>query len=200
VLNFWLCGLLKSADDDEISGDHAFASTRGYGPDTVLFNPDIPSEPVQVAIHWDLERKQVELEVPEEVAAESGQQGLAPADLALKAESAPDLASPNEKIRYRFEIENNGPADAQRVVFSVALGGAELIGAETSQGECTAGGDAVSCRLGELDEDDTADVTLGLMPRVAGTLNSTASVSSASPDPDMSNNLKNVAVRVEPRE
>jgi hypothetical protein len=194
VLDFWLCGRMASPDDDEMSGEHAFSSTSNDIDQ--LYNG-----PTQVHIAWKLERTQVELEEPEEPEDEPArQQALVPADLALKAESAPDLAAPGEKISYRFEIENKGPADAQGVVFSLALGGVEWIQQDTSQGECTAGGDSVSCRLGELEEDDTAHVTLRLMPRVAGVLDSTANVSSASPDPDMSNNLENLAVRVQPRE
>jgi len=79
------------------------------------------------------------------------------------------------------------------------LGSAEWIRADTSQGECTGGGNTVSCKLGELEKDDTADVTLRLMPRVAGILSSTANVSSASPDPDISNNLKTLDVRIQPQ-
>ena len=202
VLEFWLCGRLNSPDDDEISGEHAFSSTHGYSPSTVLFNPDIPIDPAQINIVWKLERKQVEMEepeVPDEEPADTPQQALAPADLALKNDSAPDEATQGEKISYQFEIENKGPADAQGVMFTIALGSADLIEADASQGECTGGGDTVSCSLGELEEGDTADVTLRLMPRVAGMLSSTANVSSASPDPDMSNNLENVAVRIQPQ-
>jgi hypothetical protein len=195
VLNFWLCGRLKSADDDEMSGEHAFSSTSN---DIDLLR----SGPTQVSIVWELERKQVEQEEMEEPVEEPArQQGLAPADLALKADFVPDLAALGEKISYQFAIENKGPADARGVMFVIALGSsAALIRADSSQGECTAGGDSVSCKLGELEKDDTADVTLHLMPRVSGTLDSTANVSSTSPDPDMSNNLENVTVRIQPRE
>jgi hypothetical protein len=193
VLNFWLCGRLASPDDDEMSGEHAFSSSSSNIDQLI-------SGPTQVNIVWKLERKQVELEEPQEEPAEGQQHGLLPADLALKADSVPDLAALGEKVSYRFEIENKGPADAQGVVFTIALGNADWLKADTSQGECTAGGDSVSCRLGELEEDETADVTLRLMPRVAGILDSTASVSSTSPDPDMGNNLENVTVQIQPRE
>jgi hypothetical protein len=65
VLNFWLCGRLSSPDDDEMSGEHAFSSTR-YAPATVTFTPDIPLDPAQIHITWKLERRQVELAEPEE--------------------------------------------------------------------------------------------------------------------------------------
>jgi hypothetical protein len=121
---------------------------------------------------------------------------LAPADLVLKPELAPDTAKRGEKISYKFKIENKGPADAQGVIFTIGLGNAELLEANASQGECTRTGTRVTCRLGALKADDTADVTLLLMPRVAGVLRITARVYSASPDPDMSNNVENVTVRV----
>jgi len=52
----------------------------------------------------------------------------------------------------------------------------------------------------KLEEDETADVTLRLISRAPGVLSSTASVSSTSPDPDMTNNEENVLVRVQPKE
>ncbi len=50
VLDFWLCGQLKSPDDNEMSGEHAFSS----------FSNDIDqlySGPTQVNISWKLKRK-----------------------------------------------------------------------------------------------------------------------------------------------
>lgn len=131
--------------------------------------------------------------------ARTPQTALTPADLVLRAESAPDKARRGEKIGYKFEIKNKGPADAQGVIFTVALGSADLIEANASQGECTRTGSSVTCKLGVLNEADTANVTLRLTPRVAGMLRSTARVYSASPDPDMSNNVENVTVRIQPK-
>lgn len=198
VLHFWLCGRLKSPDDVEMSGEHAFSSTSNN-------IDELYSGPTQVNIIWNLKRKRVELQEPgakpekPEKPEKPGQAGLAPADLVLKAESAPGKATPGEKISYKFEIKNKGPADAQGVMFTIALGNAELIKADASQGECTGTGASVTCKLGVLKKDDTANVTLRLMPRVAGMLSSTAHVYSVSPDPDMSNNVENVAVRIQPQ-
>lgn len=203
VLDFWLCGRMKSPDDQEISGEHAFSSTSND-------IDQLYSGPTQVNIIWNLKRKQVELqdptkptkptkpEIPEKP-EKPGKAALLPADLVLTAEPPPGTAKRGDKINYKFKIENEGPADAQGVIFTMQLGNAELIEANTSQGECTRTGTRVSCRLGGLKADDTANVTLRLMPRLARVLRITARVYSSSPDPDMSNNVENVTVRIQPK-
>jgi hypothetical protein len=189
VLNFWLCGRLKSPDDVEMSGEHGFSSTSND-------IDQLHSGPTQVNIIWTLKRTQVGLpEKPEKTQPAS----LLPADLVLKAEPAPDKAKRGDTISYKFKIENKGPADAQGVMFTIALGNAELIKADASEGECTGTGASVTCKLGVLKRDDKADVTLQLMPRTSGMLSSTAHVYSASPDPDMSNNVENVTVKIQPQ-
>jgi hypothetical protein len=121
------------------------------------------------------------------------------ADLILIGEAGPDSAKQGEKIGYKFEIRNAGPADAQGVIFTMTLGNADLLAAVPSQGECTNAGGRVTCRLGLLGKTQTVNVELRIVPRDAGVLRITSRVHSAVPDPIMVNNVDNVAVRVHAR-
>lgn len=123
---------------------------------------------------------------------------LEPADLVLTAEPGADKAKLGEKIGYKFKIMNKGPGDAQVAVFKINLGNGRLIKVVASQGECPGSGVGVNCKLGLLKAGDTTDVMVSLMPRVTGVLRAAGRASAASPDPDMSNNLKNVTVRILP--
>jgi hypothetical protein len=199
VLQFTLCGRMKSPDDAGISGEHVFSSTQSQ-------IDQLRGAPTQVKIVWNLNRTPMrstgsEGTQPPDAQQPAGTQpggtnqgALAPADLLLTVKSAPATAVVAEKISYQFEIKNKGPADSQGSVFTIALGSAGLIEARASQGQCTAARTTVTCKLGVLAVDGTANVTVSLMPRAVGMLRSKARVYSASPDPDPGNNVRNVIV------
>ena len=110
------------------------------------------------------------------------------ADLSLAKSDSPDPVVQGQNLTYTLTVTNSGPAAATQVTVHDALpAGVALVSATPSQGSCT-GTTEVTCQLGTLDAGQSATIALVVRVLAAGTLVNGASVSSALPDPDLSDN------------
>lgn len=120
------------------------------------------------------------------------------ADLAVTKAGAPNPVAAGGLLTYTLEAANLGPGDAQNVLLTDSLPAA-LSGAEYSLD-----GGAVwqpwtgALSLGVLPAGVTAAVLLRatVSPNAFGTLTNTVTVSSDTPDPDLSNNTDTALVAV----
>ncbi|WP_018681194.1 DUF11 domain-containing protein [Actinokineospora enzanensis] len=113
-------------------------------------------------------------------------------DLALTKTAIPTPVVVGAPIAYTLTVTNNGPSAADAVVVNDPLPtGLTATGEQSTQGTCTITGQTVNCALGTVAAGATASVTItadtpGTVP-AAGFTN-TATVASASTDPNPANN------------
>jgi uncharacterized repeat protein (TIGR01451 family) len=119
----------------------------------------------------------------------------APVDLQL-SKSAPNPAPLGYEFIYTLTVINTSSNDAYGVVLTDTLPpDMALINAYPYQGSCT-GESTVTCYLGTIYGMNYTTVELTVYSSQAGLATNTASVSSVSPDTDMSNNIASVDVTV----
>jgi uncharacterized repeat protein (TIGR01451 family) len=113
----------------------------------------------------------------------------ATADLAIDKSDSADPVNVGSEFQYSIAITNAGPETASGVEVGDDLANElEFIAATPSQGSCDQQGKKVTCALGSLDNGATATIVLRVMPRKAGEIVNTATVSTADSDPQMANN------------
>lgn len=124
------------------------------------------------------------------------------ADLSLTM-TGPSEASTRSQVTYLLTVRNKGPRTANNVKLTDRLPyGTQLTTAVASQGSCTPPGRkvaTVTCNLGDLASggDSTSAVTVKVTAKPAqGSVNSVASVTSDTVDPDPSNNSASFATTV----
>ncbi|MFW6183046.1 MAG: TadE/TadG family type IV pilus assembly protein, partial [Chloroflexota bacterium] len=120
------------------------------------------------------------------------------ADLALAKSASATLIAVGNELVYTVGIVNNGLADATDVtVVDTLPGGITFLSAEPSQGNCQdPDGDQLTCELGDLARNESANVVIRVEPTQEGTITNTAEVSAEEEDPDGSNNQDSVDVEV----
>jgi uncharacterized repeat protein (TIGR01451 family) len=108
------------------------------------------------------------------------------ADLSLVKTDAPDPAVAHAPLTYTLQVTNAGPgaAPGARVVDTLPT---DVTFVSASAG-CTNSAGTVDCALGTLAPGASATVTITVTPRARGVLTNTATVGSAAPDPDRSDN------------
>ncbi|WBQ08244.1 DUF7933 domain-containing protein [Kribbella sp. CA-293567] len=121
------------------------------------------------------------------------------ADLSVGKAVAPDAPAPGEPVKYTLTIRNNGPSDAEQVRIADSLPvGLSLVKAEApAPATCTAAGQDVTCTTDRLAGRTTLVVSITAVLDSAyrgGPLVNQAAVSSATPDPDLSNNTDTATV------
>ena len=121
------------------------------------------------------------------------------ADLAITKTAEPDPVAPGADLTYTLTVTNNGPNAAQNAEVTDDLPASlTLVSATPDQGTCTQT-DPVDCDLGTMLLGDTAEIvivaTVGA-DQAGNSISNTASVSAATPDPDLSNNEDTVSVDV----
>lgn len=108
--------------------------------------------------------------------------------LSMSAPSAPVLLG--QAISYILSVRNLGPDIASGVILSDKLpANVELKSYESSQGTVSLLGGNVVAELGSLPRDNSATVTITLIPTQVGAMSNSAGVSSGIEDPDESNNV-----------
>jgi uncharacterized repeat protein (TIGR01451 family) len=120
------------------------------------------------------------------------------ADLAIVKTVTPDPPVPGDPVTFTLTVTNNGPSTAQDVLvidpISAAVTGAH---ATTSTGTCVVQLSILHCPLGSLQPAATPvtiTVTGTLVASFTGALGNTATVASATPDPDLANNTATLVV------
>jgi uncharacterized repeat protein (TIGR01451 family) len=110
------------------------------------------------------------------------------ADLRVDKFDLPDPAKANKPLLYAILVTNFGPDTATDVVLTdmLPLNATHVL---SSQGTCTGNGTAVvTCNLRRIRRNRVAIVLIAVQPTAAGMLSNTATVSSATTDPNPANN------------
>ncbi|WP_350351377.1 hypothetical protein ABS642_19030 [Microbacterium sp. A8/3-1] len=99
---------------------------------------------------------------------------------------------PGGAFTYTIDVRNDGPSTARGVTLTDVLPAGFVFGA--TDGDCSFAAGAVTCNVGDLAPDDEATITVSgtWAAGVTGTASNTATVESATPDPDPSNNTSTV--------
>jgi uncharacterized repeat protein (TIGR01451 family) len=118
------------------------------------------------------------------------------ADLAVTKKVDPSQATVGETLTYTITIHNGGPEVAEGVTLSDPLPpGIQATSATSSRGFCT-GTTTITCDIGVLPVDDSAEITIAGTISAAGTLINTATASAGTPDPDLTNNSASVTIPI----
>ncbi|MDX2776495.1 CARDB domain-containing protein [Streptomyces caniscabiei] len=119
---------------------------------------------------------------------------VASADLAASKGHTGNFTAGSSTNDFTIEITNNGPSDASTFTMTDVLPAGMTYVSSTGTGvACTNAGQTVTCSYGPtISAGQTVPITLTVRVDAdmtgGSTLNNSASVSSATPDPDMSNN------------
>ena len=113
----------------------------------------------------------------------------ASADLSLTKTTGATTTTTGSTVSYTITVANAGPSTATNVVVIDPLpAGLQFVSATPSQGSCS-GTTTVTCTLGNLLSGANATITLqALVTATSGTIANTATVSSATSDPNGGNN------------
>ena len=125
-------------------------------------------------------------------------------DVSITKSDTPDPVTVGNQLTYTLTISNNGPDTATNVVVTDTLPGSfEFVSATPSSGgTCTTPGvgelgGTVSCTFPSLSPNNTATVTIVVIPTQTGTVINTATVVSDTTDPDESNNTDSESTEVQ---
>jgi uncharacterized repeat protein (TIGR01451 family) len=111
------------------------------------------------------------------------------ADLSLDKVPAVGSVSVGGQLFYTLIVKNHGPSDARKVTITDNAGpGLTLVSARTDQGTCTTAATKVTCDMGTVAADGTAQVLVSARADQPGALTNSAHVDSATDDPDPKNN------------
>jgi uncharacterized repeat protein (TIGR01451 family) len=109
--------------------------------------------------------------------------GAADLALGMTASALTNVATSN--LTYTITVTNFGPSSAANVVVVDTLpGGAALVSASPTQGTVTNAGGLVTWSVGSLAKDATAKLTLVVQTGAAGTITNSATVTTATADPN----------------
>jgi uncharacterized repeat protein (TIGR01451 family) len=114
------------------------------------------------------------------------------ADLRITKSDSPDPVQVGQELTYTLSVTNTPTqsatsAAANVVVIDTLPAGVAFGSVTPSQGSCS-GTTTVSCQLGTIASGRSATVTIEATPSTEDDLSNTASVSSSTGDPDMTNN------------
>jgi uncharacterized repeat protein (TIGR01451 family) len=120
------------------------------------------------------------------------------ADLSLSISATPNPVEVGQNLTYTLNISNTGPSDANNVTLTDPIPqNATFVSSNASQGSCPANTGTLTCSLGIIKANASAQVTLVVNSSVLGTLANSASVSATEPDPNTSNNSSSLSVTVQ---
>jgi len=121
------------------------------------------------------------------------------ADLSIGLVASPNPVMAGGQLTDTITVLNLGPQAASGVIVTLPLPqGVVLVSADPGQGTVTSSGGQVVANLGNLAATTPATLTVIVQPTTAGTLIQTATVSSTSIDPNLSNNTSSATVQVDP--
>ena len=111
------------------------------------------------------------------------------ANLSLTTSDSPDPVQVGQELTYTIVVANAGPDPAVGASVTDALpANVSLVSATASPGGPCPGTTTVTCQLGTIASNGSATVTIKVTPSTEDDLSNTASVSSSTADPDMTNN------------
>src|SRR6185503_17872548 len=121
------------------------------------------------------------------------------ANLAVTQNVTPVPTAAGTRLNYTIVVTNGGPAaaDLVRLIPGVPIG-AIAVTATATPGSCTLGSGGWSCLIGTLASGASARADVSFIPATTGTLFTTASVSSSTPDSVIANNFHTIAASIVP--
>lgn len=118
------------------------------------------------------------------------------ADVAVKV-SGPPSATEGDTVTYTVNVTNNGPSDAQNVVVSDTLSpGLTLVSANFGTSPASSSGSTITVPLGTLTAGSTVTGTIIVKATEDGNHTDSATVSTSTPDPIVSNNTAKATTAV----
>jgi len=108
------------------------------------------------------------------------------ADLTLSKADSPDPAIVGEDLVYTLRVDNNGPDNAAAVEVEDPL--PTSVTFTSASAGCTHAAGVITCDLGSIPSGTPKSAEVTVTPETAGTILNAASVSSATDDPQPSNN------------
>ena len=120
------------------------------------------------------------------------------ADLALTKKVNHATGHTGQALTYTITVTNHGPATASSPTVTDAFSApVSVVSAHTSSGSCKHN-HTITCKLGSIAKGASDKITIVARPIVTGHLRNTASVTSATPDPNGANNIAHVTTNVRP--
>jgi uncharacterized repeat protein (TIGR01451 family) len=112
------------------------------------------------------------------------------ADLEVTKVADPDPVKAGDQLTYNITVLNNGPNKDFNVTLTDTLpSNVTIISTIPALGTCDTAGDVVTCKLGDMDPNDSIGVLIVVRaPSGGGTITNTASVTGSETDPDPNNN------------
>lgn len=115
------------------------------------------------------------------------------ADLVVNHADSPDPGPAGGIFTYTLRIDNNGPNGATGVTLTDTLpAGSTFVDVATTAGSCSQAAGVVNCTLGNIPFNTNQTVTIRVRLPSAGVWTNTATASSATSDPNTSNNVNSV--------
>ena len=120
------------------------------------------------------------------------------ADLAITKTVKRTTGRTGEPLTYTITVTNHGPAtSASPTVTDAFSKSVKLVSARTRSGSCSVR-HPLTCKLGSIPSGATDTIKVIAKPTSIGTLRNSATVRSATPDPNAANNLAHVTTKVRP--
>ena len=120
-------------------------------------------------------------------------------DLAVSVTASADPVFVTSNLVYTITIRNNGPFDAPNVVLSNTLpASVNILSATNASGTINTNGNPVIGTIASLGANNSAILTLTVIPQSIGTITNVATVASAHSDPVQTNNVNTLATLVLP--
>jgi uncharacterized repeat protein (TIGR01451 family) len=118
-------------------------------------------------------------------------------DLEVSLVANPNTVPLGGNLTYTIDIKNKGQNNSTGVVLTEYLSnGINFISANASKGQVSQANGIVSVNIGNLNSGENVTATIQVSPFVAGTLTSTANVSSTETDPNPNNDSITTSVNV----
>jgi len=174
-------------DGDPLSYSWSFTS-RPSGSTATLSDPNVASPTFIADVAGDYT---LELTVDDGHGGSDADQvrirALA-ANLVLTKADNPDPATVGYNLTYTLTVINNGPSESREVVIIDNLPTEVTFVSVTPSRDCARTGTSITCYLGALADGAAATVKIVVIPKRAGKLINTASVTSSTYDPDSTDN------------
>ena len=172
---------------DKTTGDF-IAQFAALSPDAWV--EDLTCDPVTYAPNEAILAKYAFNSLYEAFEVEAGTCPLAVerVDLSIAKTDSPDPVIAGKQLTYAIMVTNNSDVTATGVMVVDSLPGGVTV--ESTSPGCTDSGDTVTCDVGEIEPQATADLTVVVTvePETAGPLSNTATVEGSQFDPDLGNN------------
>jgi uncharacterized repeat protein (TIGR01451 family) len=121
----------------------------------------------------------------------------ASADVSVTNADSPDPVQVNQNITYTLTARNNGPSTATNVQLTDTLpAGVTFVSATGPRGFGCTGTTTITCPLGSMINGQTITITIVVTVTQSGTVNNTATITSAENDPNPANNSATASTTV----